>query len=168
MEYKSINNFEVVVSPDNVTSSLKEVNSSRIASTTASSIRSSTNSSFSMNSTLKNNNYLYYDSDYDNTVNYSWTGTILIAFLVSIICIFSLILNCVRKNAGKAIFSGISIGVPIISIVISSVSRVFIQNGGVGIAASINTLLCIFAIMLEIIVGIISFVFCFSKDKRNM
>ena len=162
MEYKSINNFEVVVSPDNVTSSLKEVNSSRIASTTASSIESS------MNSTLKNNNYLYYDSDYDNTANYSWTGTILIAFLVWIICIFSLILNCVRKNAGKAIFSGISIGVPIISIVISSVSRVFIQNGGVGIAASINTLLCIFAIMLEIIVGIISFVFCFSKDKRNM
>ena len=98
----------------------------------------------------------------------SGTITILISILILIICIISLILNCVKKNTGKAIFSGIGIIVPIISMAISTVSSLFIQGAGrAGIATTINMLLYIFAIILELVFGIISFIFCFSKDKRN-
>ena len=92
-----------------------------------------------------------------------WMGTILLSIIIGVICIISLILNCVRKNDGKATFSGIGIAVPIISMLISTFGRALVLTG-----AEIGMFLCILAIALEIVVGIISFIFLFSKDKRKM
>jgi hypothetical protein len=74
-------------------------------------------------------------------------------------------LNCVRKNVGKAIFSGIGIAVPIISMIISTIGRTLVL---VEEETELGMFLGILAIVLEIIVGIISFIFLFSKDKRKM
>ena len=76
-----------------------------------------------------------------------------------------MILNCVRKNVGKAIFSGIGIAVPIISMIISTIGRTLVL---VEEETELGMFLGILAIVLEIIVGIISFIFLFSKDKRKM
>ena len=94
-----------------------------------------------------------------------WIGTIVLSFLIWIICIIPLILNCVRKNVGKAIFSGIGIAVPIISMIISTIGRTLVL---VEEETELGMFLCILAMVLEIVVGIISFIFLFSKDKRKM
>lgn len=141
MEYKSINNFEVAVS--------QKGNTTKMLNDSITTIPNNADTSLQGH-------------------NMSGTITILISILILIICIISLILNCVKKNTGKAIFSGIGIIVPIISMAISTVSSLFIQGAGrAGIATTINMLLYIFAIILELVFGIISFIFCFSKDKRN-
>ena len=141
MEYKSINNFEVAVSQKGNTTKMLNDSITTIPNNADTSLQG---------------------------YNMSGTITILISILILIICIISLILNCVKKNTGKAIFSGIGIIVPIISMAISTVSSLFIQGAGrAGIATTINMLLYIFAIILELVFGIISFIFCFSKDKRN-
>ena len=141
MEYKSINNFEVAVS--------KKGNTTKMLNDSITTIPNNADTSL-------------------HGHNMSGTITILISILILIICIISLILNCVKKNTGKAIFSGIGIIVPIISMAISTVSSLFIQGAGrAGIATTINMLLYIFAIILDLVFGIISFIFCFSKDKRN-
>ena len=99
------------------------------------------------------------------STNLMWTGTILLSIIVWVICIISLILNCVRKNVGNAVFSGIGIAVPIVSMIISTIGRILFEGEE---ETGIGMFLCILAIVLEIVVGIISFIFLFSKDKRKM
>lgn len=109
-------------------------------------------------------------NDYDyieqlQTTGFMWMGTILLSIIIWVICIISLILNCVRKNVRKAVFSGIGIAVPIVSMIISTIGRTLVldeEETGLGM------FLCILAIVLEIVVGIISFIFLFSKDKKKM
>lgn len=100
------------------------------------------------------------------TTNFLWIGTILISFVIWIICIISLILNCVRKSAGKAVFSGIGLIVPLISIFLSTLGKglVDINDDGTGI----GMFLSIFALVIEVVVGIITFIFCFSRNKNKI
>lgn len=87
----------------------------------------------------------------------------IINLVIWIICIISLILNCVRKNIGKAVFSGVGLIAPPISILIYSLAKTMydITENGMSI--------CIFALafMLEVVVGILAFIFCFSKNKSD-
>ena len=144
LEFESINNFRIASSPDEV---LETIESSKT-------------------STIKKD--VGYDDDYivqSKTTSFMWIGTILLSFIIWAICIISLILNCVRKNVGKAIFSGIGIAVPIVSMIISTMGNSLVQ---IEEETGLGMFLCILAIVLEIVVGIISFIFLFSKDKRKM
>ena len=140
LEFESINNFRIATSVDSV---VKNLDSSET-------------------STVKDDEYDSYILQSAST-NLMWWGTILLSIIIWIICIISLILICVRKNVGKAVCSGIGIAVPIISMLISTFGRALVLTG-----AEIGMFLCILAIALEIVVGIISFIFLFSKDKRKM
>ena len=143
LEFESINNFSIASSPDEVLGTIES----------------------SKTSTIKE------DAGYDDyivqskTTSFMWIGTILLSFIIWAICIISLILNCVRKNVGKAIFSGIGIAVPIVSMIISTMGNSLVQ---IEEETGLGMFLCILAIVLEIVVGIISFIFLFSKDKRKM
>ena len=144
LEFESINNFRIASSPDEVLGTIES----------------------SKTSTIKED--VGYDDDYivqSKTTSFMWIGTILLSFIIWAICIISLILNCVRKNVGKAIFSGIGIAVPIVSMIISTIGRTLVL---VEEETELGMFLGILAIVLEIIVGIISFIFLFSKDKRKM
>ena len=142
LEFESINNFRIASSPDEVLGTIES----------------------SKTSTIKED--VGYDDDYivqSKTTSFMWIGTILLSFIIWAICIISLILNCVRKNVGKAIFSGIGIAVPIVSMIISTIGHTLVL-----IESETAMFLCILAMVLEIVVGIISFIFLFSKDKRKM
>ena len=139
LEFESINNFRIASSVDTVVGNIDSYRSSTLED----------GDDYRMQSTI---------------TNFMWMGTILLSFIIWIICVISLILNCVRKNVGKAIFSGIGIAVPIISMIISTIGRTLVL---VEEETELGMFLGILAIVLEIIVGIISFIFLFSKDKRN-
>lgn len=144
LEFESINNFRIASSVDSIVGNIE----------------------LSKTSTIEKD--VGYDDDYivqSKTTSFMWIGTIILSFFIWIICIISLILNCVRKNVGKAIFSGIGIAVPIISMIISTIGRTLVL---VEEETELGMFLGILAIVLEIIVGIISFIFLFSKDKRKM
>jgi len=144
LEFESINNFRIASSPDEVLGTIES----------------------SKTSTIKED--VGYDDDYivqSKTTSFMWIGTILLSFIIWAICIISLILNCVRKNVGKAIFSGIGIAVPIVSMIISTMGNSLVQ---IEEEIGLGMFLCILAMILEIVVGIISFIFLFSKDKRKM
>ena len=144
LEIESINNFRIASSVDSIVGNIESSKTSTIEKDVG------------------------YDDDYivqSKTTSFMWIGTIILSFFIWIICIISLILNCVRKNVGKAIFSGIGIAVPIISMIISTIGRTLVL---VEEETELGMFLGILAIVLEIIVGIISFIFLFSKDKRKM
>lgn len=144
LEFESINNFRIASSADSIVGNIESSKTSTIEKDVG------------------------YDDDYivqSKTTSFMWIGTIILSFFIWIICIISLILNCVRKNVGKAIFSGIGIAVPIISMIISTIGRTLVL---VEEETELGMFLGILAIVLEIIVGIISFIFLFSKDKRKM
>ena len=93
LEFESINNFRIASSVDSIVGNIESSKTSTIEKDVG------------------------YDDDYivqSKTTSFMWIGTIILSFFIWIICIISLILNCVRKNVGKAIFSGIGIAVPII------------------------------------------------------
>lgn len=141
LEFESINNFRIASSADSVVESIESIEED-----------------------------VGYDNDDDyivqsKTTSFMWIGTILLSFIIWAICIISLILNCVRKNVGKAIFSGIGIVVPIVSMIISTIGHSLVQ---VEEETGLGMFLCIIALVLEIVVGIMSFIFLFSKDKRKM
>lgn len=141
LEFESINNFKIASSADSVVESIESIEED-----------------------------VGYDNDDDyivqsKTTSFMWIGTILLSFIIWAICIISLILNCVRKNVGKAIFSGIGIAVPIVSMIISTMGNSLVQ---IEEEIGLGMFLCILAMILEIVVGIISFIFLFSKDKRKM
>ena len=144
LEFESINNFRIASSVDSIVGNIESSKTSTIEKDVG------------------------YDDDYivqSKTTSFMWIGTIILSFFIWIICIISLILNCVRKNVGKAIFSGMGIAVPIISMIISTIGRTLVL---VEEETELGMFLGILAIVLEIIVGIISFIFLFSKDKRKM
>ena len=144
LEFESINNFRIASSVDSIVGNIESSKTSTIEKDVG------------------------YDDDnivQSKTTSFMWIGTIILSFFIWIICIISLILNCVRKNVGKAIFSGIGIAVPIISMIISTIGRTLVL---VEEETELGMFLGILAIVLEIIVGIISFIFLFSKDKRKM
>ena len=144
LEFESINIFRIASSVDSIVGNIESSKTSTIEKDVG------------------------YDDDYivqSKTTSFMWIGTIILSFFIWIICIISLILNCVRKNVGKAIFSGIGIAVPIISMIISTIGRTLVL---VEEETELGMFLGILAIVLEIIVGIISFIFLFSKDKRKM
>ena len=144
LEFESINNFRIASSVDSIVGNIESSKTSTIEKDVG------------------------YDDDYivqSKTTSFMWIVTIILSFFIWIICIISLILNCVRKNVGKAIFSGIGIAVPIISMIISTIGRTLVL---VEEETELGMFLGILAIVLEIIVGIISFIFLFSKDKRKM
>lgn len=144
LEFESINNYRIASSVDSIVGNIESSKTSTIEKDVG------------------------YDDDYivqSKTTSFMWIGTIILSFFIWIICIISLILNCVRKNVGKAIFSGIGIAVPIISMIISTIGRTLVL---VEEETELGMFLGILAIVLEIIVGIISFIFLFSKDKRKM
>ena len=144
LEFESINNFRIASSVDSIVGNIES----------------------SKTSTIKED--VGYDDDYivqSKTTSFMWIGTILLSIIIWVICIISLILNCVRKNVGKAIFSGIGIAVPIVSMIISTMGNSLVQ---IEEETGLGMFLCILAIVLEIVVGIISFIFLFSKDKRKM
>ena len=105
LEFESINNFRIASSVDSV---VKNLDSSKT-------------------STVKDDEYDSYRMQSVST-NLMWTGTILLSIIVWVICIISLILNCVRKNVGKAVFSGIGIAVPIVSMIISTIGRILFEG----------------------------------------
>ena len=128
LEFESINNFRIASSVDSIVGNIESSKTSTIEKDVG------------------------YDDDYivqSKTTSFMWIGTIILSFFIWIICIISLILNCVRKNVGKAIFSGIGIAVPIISMIISTIGRTLVW-------VEEETELGMF-------LGIL-----FSKDKRNM
>lgn len=161
MRFNSINNFEVTINNDgyvniakkdvtSVISPVEESNSNRIRETKPI-IGGVDDECTEMAET-------WYSAN-----NFMWLGTILISFVIWITCIVSLVLNCTRKNVGKAVFSGIGLIVPFIAIIISSVGRTIyeIEESGMG------TLLVILALVLQLVVEIMAFIFCFSKKKKE-
>lgn len=87
---------------------------------------------------------------------------IIIIVLIIIMCIISLILNCKRRNIGKSIFSGIGIVISIISHYILMIeATLYTINGKIT-----NSIIFFTVFIVEILVGIISMIFCFSKQKK--
>lgn len=87
---------------------------------------------------------------------------IIIIVVTVIICVISLILNCIRRNIGKAVFSGIGIIIPIIShFLLMSEATLYNINGKIA-----NSIIFFVTFILEILVGILSVIFCFSKLKK--
>lgn len=157
MKFNSINNFEVTINNEDciniakkdvtsVISPAEESNSSRVRTTQ---IEKEVDTAGTT---------VWYGIN-----NFMWLGTILISFAIWITCVVSLILNCTRKNVGKAVFSGIGLVVPFIAIIISSIGRsIFeIEESGIGIV------LVILALILQLVIEIMAFIFCFSKKKKE-
>lgn len=84
-----------------------------------------------------------------------WLGTVLTSFVIWIVCIISLVLNIVRKNTGKAIFSGVAFIIPIIDIILATMGR-----------STETYFITIFAFLVQLLTLIILFIFCFSKNKN--
>lgn len=84
-----------------------------------------------------------------------WFGTVLTSFVIWTICIVSLVLNIVRKNTGKAVFSGIAFVIPIIDIILATMGR-----------AAEAVFITIFAFFVQLVTLIVLFIFCFSKNKN--
>ncbi len=96
-------------------------------------------------------------------LNMMWASTIILSFVVWIVCIISLVLNIVRKNVGKAVFSGIGLLIPIIAIFMSSTGRILSMSG-----MALGSIISYAALLIEIITLILSFIFCFSKNKKEV
>lgn len=160
MKFNSIDNFEVTINNEDCI---------KIAKKDASSVMSPANKSDSNRvgvNTVPIINAI--DEQPATTIwnginSFMWVGTILISFVIWITCIVSLVLNCTRKNVGKAVFSGIGLIVPFITITISSIGRsIFeMEESGIGIV------LVILALIVQLVVGIMAFIFCFSKSHKN-
>lgn len=85
------------------------------------------------------------------------------SLFIWITCIVSLILNCVRKNIGKAIFSGVGLIVPLISTFIYSLGKTMYAINEDGMSVCIFAL----ALILEVVVEILALIFCFSKNNKK-
>lgn len=90
-----------------------------------------------------------------------WSFTMYISYLVWIVCIISLVLNCTRRNIGKAIFAGVGLVVPIVSIIISTLGKGLSFRG-----EYTKEILLILALVMQIVTLIIAFIFCFSKNRK--
>lgn len=89
---------------------------------------------------------------------------IIFAIVIIMTCIISLILNSIRKNIGKAIFSGVGIVVTIIAhITLNFESVLYTMNGKI-----FNSIIFFVIFGFEILIELISLVFCFSKKRYNI
>ena len=106
-----------------------------------------------------------YSSEKTGTIAYWLYKINLYSYLFSIViwitCIVSLVLNCIRKNVGKAVFSGVGLIVPFIAMFFYSLGKMEYAINEDGISVAIFLL----ALILEVIVEILAFIFCFSKSK---
>lgn len=106
-----------------------------------------------------------YGSDAEGKIAY-WLNYIYIYLnvfhcLVWIICIIAIILNFLRKNIGKAIFSIIGFIIPFISLIITSLEKLsYTANRN-----AMSVVIFAIAVIVEIAFGILSFIFCFSKSS---
>lgn len=162
--FKSTDDFEVAIKSN---SELTKI-SKKDAYNVMNSIEDieSKNTSTSVKKINISTNEIGVEHSYASTsvTNMSWIITILLSFVVWVTCIISLILNIVRKNVGKAIFSGVGLIIPLIAIFISSAGRSIQQiNEGENI---IGMIMAISALIVQIIVEILAFIFCFSKNKN--
>lgn len=154
MKFESINNFKIDI--DNSEITMNEVNQVIVAKKNLSVDEFPPVSNISDDICVRDN--------YNSTlINLMCSGTIMLTFVVWLVCVISLILNIVKKNVGKAIFSGIGFIVSIISVFVSTFGRTLyeIEESGIGLA------IVIFAVVLELVFLIMSFVFCFSKNKNK-
>ncbi len=154
MKFNSIDNFEVTIGNESSISIAKKDIGDVISTVEGSSGRKNTECKPIIDAVEKT----------DSTItinNFMWGGTILISFIVWITCIVSLILNCTRKNVGKAVFAGIGLIVPIVAIAISTIGKSIyeIEENEIG------TILVILALIIQLVVEIVAFAFCFSKKK---
>lgn len=160
--FKSINGFEVDIRDTSKVT--------KISRTDAMDVTQSLNETNSSNTKDILTSIETDTSDYcigvgTGVTNFIWTGTIVFSFVVWITCIVSLILNIVRKNVGKAVFSGVGLILPLVSIFIATMGRT-IQEINEG-ENSIGMFLAIFALIMQVVVEILAFIFCFSKKKNE-
>lgn len=87
-----------------------------------------------------------------------------LTYIIGITCLLSLILNCIRRNIGKAIFSGVGLIIPIITYVAISYGKLmFTINRSV-----ISLVMCMSAVIVNIIIEILALTFCFAKNKNKL
>lgn len=176
LEYTSINGFNVQIaaSADDVISTLNSSskNTTTKSRNTTSKNNTSKNTTTSGHSTVTDevsSKSTSKSDDYDYTVgttisSFMFLSSVVLAIIVWIVCVISLVLNIVRKNVGKAIFSGVGLVLPFISMIIASVGRnIDLYNESFGI----GSILSIIAVLLEIVTIVLSFIFCFSKRKNK-
>lgn len=161
MEFNSIDNFEVTINNDNCKKIAKKDVSNAISSVEG-------NKSNRIRETKpiiggEDNECTEMAETWYSANNFMWLGTILISFAIWITCIVSLVLNCTRRNVGKAVFSGIGLIVPFITITISSIGRSIFEMEESGI----GTILVVLALIIQLVVEIVAFIFCFSKSHKN-
>lgn len=114
--------------------------------------------------------------DYQEKYNSETTGTIAyiinelyifmipFTYLIEITCLISLILNCIRKDIWKIIFSVIGLIIPIITYATIGFGKLMFANN-----ESITALIiCISAIIINIIVEILALIFCKKGNKKKL
>ena len=97
-----------------------------------------------------------------STIEGMWSYTVNITYLVWLVCIISFTLNFTRNNKKRAIFSLTGLWLSIIAIITSTAGKYF---GFRGIYT--KEALIIFAFLMQNIILILSFIFCFSKNNKN-
>ncbi len=143
LEFKSIDNFYVAIANTTSYNSTRDVNVTDVLSNVAEDHRCPQ------------------PVDIPLVITSMRTEVIFISLLIWITCIVSLTLNCVRKNAKKAIFSGIGLIVPILSNIVAFMGQeIYIYYEKV-----FGLILVILALVIEIVIEIITFRFCFRKNK---
>lgn len=151
MEYISVNNKEFKIaktSTNNIVTSIDTVENNT----------ESTRTLLSLKTTEEELNE---EAQQYRGINMMWASTVMLSFVVWIVCIVSLVLNVLRKNVGKAVFSGVGILIPLLVIFMSTVGRILSVSG-----MALGSVICYIALLVEIITLILSFIFCFSKDKK--
>ena len=97
-------------------------------------------------------------------INKVYVYMIPFTYLIIITCIVSLILNCIRKNVGKIIFSVIGFIIPIITYAIMGLGKLmFLYNESMG-----ALIIFISAIIVNIILEILAIIFCIQKNNKEI
>lgn len=162
LEFKSVNNFEVDIS-NNITGDYEiSATSNDVLKSLNTTNESSASSLIEIKTEIQEPSVLY------KVASISWLCTTIMAYIIITTAIVSLTLNIVRKNAGKAIFSGVSFIIPIIAMIIASFGRTLHGLNADEIYEFTPYLIIpIMAFIVDIVVEIILFIFCFSKNKNK-
>lgn len=97
-------------------------------------------------------------------INKLYVYMIPFTYLIIITCIVSLILNCIRKNVGKIIFSVIGLIIPIITYAIMGQGKLmFLYN-----ESMVALTIFISAIIVNIILEILAIIFCIQKSNKEI
>lgn len=87
-----------------------------------------------------------------------------LTYVIGITCLVSLILNCIRRNIGKAIFSGVGMIIPTITYVVISYGKLMYTTN----ESVISLVICMSAVIVDIILEILALIFCFAKNKNKL